>query len=295
MKNNILIRLVAIIAIIILAGCTDRQELRLMAEIANHECPFRIDEGMTCTKITLSGNEFQYHIRCDESILSTEFIDIAKEVKTAEEADLTAAYLSEMNSSADGRQILAKLRKNHIKVAYIYTGNITGKSIKLMVNINDTRSVYPYTEIDVVKAIEETAYGGEAADDQTAPDEDLSPSRLLEIAARHANKSCPQPSDDGITITAIKYSGNAFIYEAECDEDQLGADFISNLRESRSALKADLINANAEDYDNNAEFIELLIEGKTVLEYRYYGSHSGESTTVTLQPSEIKKAAKHPQ
>lgn len=280
MKRYLLISLAAILAVISFSSCSQRSQLELAAKIANRQCPMPLGDGLTVILIDLQGNEFQYHVKCDEKILSTDFIDMIELNKSETEKELRREVYSELYSDPDGQELLSLLRQNNINIVYIYTGSITGKTTKCYVNISKPYEAYahPGRNSDVRVSLTGSS---------SVTESEKSSSNLLAASIKLANNSCPTTIDEGMVNTSIIYNDDVVIYNTECDEAVLGEECISLLRQNRASLKADLIADLTSEEGIDGDFIQLLKEANAKITYRYIGVPSGKKLDITISPSEI--------
>lgn len=273
MKKHLLLGFLALIFIISFSSCSEKNQLKLAAEVANRDCPMRIDEGMLCTRIAFQDNEFQYYVECDEEVLGMQFMDVFEKLKAANEEDIRQSFLTDWDP--DIRELVTMLRRNNVNVVYIYTGSITGKQVRCVIDLNQVEEAGVPMGIGMTEEVLES--GGSEDDNQS----------LLELSAELANGMCPETIDEGMVNTAISYDNGAIIYTVECDEDVLGSDFIATINENKAGVKQVLIEGllSDEGYDN--EFLQLIKEENAKVKYHYVGTKTGKVCNITILASEL--------
>lgn len=108
--------------------------------------------------------------------------------------------------------------------------------------------------------------------------------RYLRHMIYETNKTFPQKLEAGITLTKMYMDGNYVMYLAECDEDILDMELLSQNRVNmKQSIKAAMDTSDPEI----KMFIKNVIKANKGFGYKYVGDTSGLSVTVKFSRSEL--------
>lgn len=105
--------------------------LKKQVEITNVQCPMRIDQGMTITKLTIEGWYVVYNVEIDENLYSVEAI----ESSLTEVKENIAAGLDKNDPAI--QLFLEACKQANKGIAYKYIGKISGKSCMVKIPISE--------------------------------------------------------------------------------------------------------------------------------------------------------------
>ncbi len=101
----------------------------------------------------------------------------------------------------------------------------------------------------------------------------------------------PSQVAEGITITDVAIENNCFTYYCKCDENMYS---IETLQANADASKKIILESTINNNDAILkDLVATLIQSNLGMAYKYVGSKSGKTCTITIDAAELKSCVEH--
>lgn len=109
----------------------------------------------------------------------------------------------------------------------------------------------------------------------------------LENACKEANKEMPLTIMEGLKMTDLVYEDNDMIYTVEVQEAIIGEEFIDLVNESKSEMKAVMLESIKSGGEDERELVKLCKESDTSIKFKFVGIPSKATAVITISPNEL--------
>lgn len=249
MKKYFLYLVVATLALL-LVSC-DNMELKKMIRETNKICPIRFSEWMTIDKVDYTNNTVTLTYTIDDDLMDFDYVR-ANEKAFRDNMLITFAN----NNGEDFRKMIDAIIDAKANLDVVYKNN-SGDNYTMHVTLDDLKANRPGASSD--------------------------PERMLKATVDIAKSQTPQVVEEGMVMTDVNLDKMALTYVYICDETVYDIDL---LQENSNMVKESML----EELDNDPLFkptINLLIATNRQLLYKYVGSSSGKSCSISINPMEI--------
>ncbi len=243
--------------VMMLAGCTADNKLKLAAEAANKKCPVSMGAVGDVESITYEDGEVVYTLAINEQLSNMQAMKENPE-------DMKQMVLTNFaNPEGNQKTMLDLIIDANASLRFVYKGKESGETIEMALTA------------DEVKA---------AADNTSLTAEDK-----LNAEVNATNMQLPMSIDDATVLEKMVVEGNSVVYLYKIDESILNIDDMKiNADDAKQNVKTSLVNGGPAVH----AFLKKVLDTNRDLRYRYIGSESGNSTEFVFTPDELQDMLK---